>query len=291
MTTTSTRPRTPSARSLRRARVQRRHRQTRITASVILALAAVIAAAALARKATFDPEPGQPVSSRPAPAAAPPRATPASPEAAASKPAATQPAPVPITYPRQGPATYTVIGGQSAILGTSGQLLRFRVSIENGITGLDPAAVASFIETTYADPRGWTAGGQYRFQRVGDNQPHEYTIYLATPATRAKLCADGNDTYTSCRNANNVVLNIARWTEGVPHFKDPIEAYRQYALNHETGHRLGHGHETCPGDGRTAPVMQQQTLGMHGCTPGAWPYQDGKRYTGPPGQYNDPIPG
>jgi Protein of unknown function (DUF3152) len=68
-----------------------------------------------------------------------------------------------------------------------------------------------------------------------------------------------------------------------------LPTYRQYVVNHEVGHRLGH--MLCPGTRQPAPVMQQQTLGMHGCTVNPWPYPDRKHfYTGRSGAYDDAVP-
>ena len=72
---------------------------------------------------------------------------------------------------------------------------------------------------------------------------------------------------------------MARWVKGVPRYGASLTTYRRYVVNHEVGHRLGHGHERCPGRGRPAPVMQQQTLGLHGCTANASPYREGRAVT------------
>ncbi|MEV4756406.1 DUF3152 domain-containing protein [Micromonospora sp. NPDC049559] len=199
-------------------------------------------------------------------------------------------APPPVVYPAAGPRTWRTVGGRSPVLGTAGSLLRFRVSVENGITGVTPEQFAEAVVTTLGDPRSWTAGGRWRLQRVGPGESANFTVYLATPATRGQLCNDASDHYTSCRNDDRVVINVARWAHGVSNYGAPLAEYRQYVVNHEVGHRLGHGHELCPGKGRVAPVMQQQTLGMHGCTANAWPMRDGRLYAGRSGQYDDPIP-
>ncbi|GAA3599682.1 DUF3152 domain-containing protein [Kineosporia mesophila] len=199
-----------------------------------------------------------------------------------------------ITYPQKGPQAYRVASGRSRIAGTHGPLLRYRVALEKGITGITARKFARRVVATLSDGRSWVGTGQVRLQRVPKTVAADFTIYLVTPQTRDALCGDATrsdpDRYTSCRNGNRVVLNVARWVHGVPGYGAGLGRYRAYMINHETGHRLGHHHEKCPGAGRPAPVMQQQSLGLHGCTANAWPRVNGKPYRGPAGAYDDPIP-
>ena len=54
-----------------------------------------------------------------------------------------------------------------------------------------------------------------------------------------------------------------------------LAAYRTYQVNHEVGHYLGHGHVSCPGSDRAAPVMLQQSMDLGRCVPNSWPTLDG----------------
>ncbi|MEV4199868.1 DUF3152 domain-containing protein [Micromonospora globbae] len=208
---------------------------------------------------------------------------------------ASAPAPAPsrlvaVSYPADGSNRWQVAAAESPARRRTGELLRYRVAVERDIRGLPVPDFADEITRILTDPRGWTAGGRLTLRRVGPGQPADFTIYLATPGTRDELCQDVPDGYTSCRNGDRVVLNVARWVKGVPRYGANLATYREYMVNHEVGHRLGHGHERCPGRGRPAPVMQQQTLGLHGCRANPYPYLDGERHTGPSGAYDDPIP-
>ncbi len=222
---------------------------------------------------------------------APTRSPETSPTAAAKPPASAKSVATSavVSYPYAGSGQWRAAAGSQNAAGT-GRLWRYTVEVETDIHNIEVNDFAEAVTKTLNDPRGWTAGGQIRMMRVNSGEPHEFTVYLVTPATRDKLCADSPEGYTSCRNGSRVVLNIARWINGVPNYGADLAEYRQYMVNHEVGHRLGHDHELCPGVGQPAPIMQQQTLGLHGCRANPWPYIHNKRYSGTPGVYNDPIP-
>jgi hypothetical protein len=209
---------------------------------------------------------------------------------ASPSPSASAPEVIPASFPRSGPGTWRYAGDEGPVLGTAGKVQRFRVAMETNVP-VDLGAFVAKIDQTLGHPRSWIAGGTLRLQRVPGTAASDFTIYLATRSTSTKMCAAGGtdtDSYTSCRTVGKVILNLDRWYLSVPDYVNamvPLDVYRSYMINHETGHQLGHGHELCPGAGRPAPVMEQQTLGLHGCVANPWPYVDGRRYAGPPGHY------
>ena len=188
------------------------------------------------------------------------------------------PPPVAATYVEQGAGTLDVVDGTSAVSGT-GPLERFVVEVEDGI-GVDGEQFAEAVAATLGDDRSWGSGGQLSFQRVGVAEAaagdYDFRVSLVSPGSMERWCPGvGTGGYTSCRYGERAVINLARWEAAVPDYDGDIATYRLYVVNHEVGHALGHGHEQCPGPGRPAPVMQQQTLGLQGCTANAWPFPEG----------------
>ncbi len=197
---------------------------------------------------------------------------------------------LPGTPPAAGSGGFTYAGGRGRVLGTAGSLRLFRVAVERG-SGEDVDAFAAMVEATLGDDRSWTGGGTLRLQRVPDGARHDFTVYLATRTTAGRMCAAGGTNitvggkpYTSCRATGKVIINLDRWRLSSPRFTElrvPLAVYRQYVVNHEVGHEFGHRHQGCPGDGKPAPVMMQQTLKLLGCRPHAWPRRNGANWTGP----------
>lgn len=190
--------------------------------------------------------------------------------------------PAPSSYPSVGAGRFTAADGGTTVHGEDGPLRRYRVAVERG-TGQDIDAFAAKVDEVLTDPRSWIASGELRVQRVADAGAADFTIYLATPVTSERMCAEGGlstERYTSCRLPGQVIINLARWQEAVPDYGAPLDTYRTYVVNHEVGHEFGEQHEACPGPGEPAPVMQQQTYGLQGCVANAWPYVDGRRYAG-----------
>lgn len=138
-----------------------------------------------------------------------------------------------------------------------------------GTVRADVPAFRAAVAATYADPRGWTRG-YHRFRAVDAGAAADFTVVLSQARYLPSYSRVCSTTY-SCRVGRNVIINLDRWRRGSPYFPGTLAQYRAMVLNHETGHWLGQGHATCPGPGRAAPVMQQQSKGLTGCRVNPWP--------------------
>ncbi|EFL17449.1 DUF3152 domain-containing protein [Streptomyces sp. C] len=211
------------------------------------------------------------------------RATPSVPPAAAAQPATYEQQmaqQLPIDAKLTGPGAFDTVPGVAKAPG-KGKKVRYRVDVEQGL-GMDAQLFADAVQRTLNDPRSWAHGDAMTFERVPGGEA-EFVITLASPGTTGVWCAkSGLDTTidnVSCDSASTerVMINAFRWGQGSQTYgADQMLAYRQMLINHEVGHRLGHGHVSCQTPGALAPIMQQQTksLDIDGirCKPNPWVY-------------------
>ena len=171
----------------------------------------------------------------------------------------------------EGDDTYRPAGTPGLDVGEgTEQTVRYSVEIENGVDtaayGGDDA-VATLIDATLSDPRGWTADESFKFVHVAPDEEPDTRFRLTSFKTTGELCGEQLETETSCHTTitgeSVVVLNEARWVRGATPFEGDIGNYRQYLINHEFGHAIGYNaHRPCGGDGKLAPVMMQQTISL-----------------------------
>jgi hypothetical protein len=179
--------------------------------------------------------------------------------------------------PQNGTGKVTVVSLPHAAVATTGRTVKYTVEIEGGL-GVDPAEVGATIQSVLLDPKGWQQVDGVRFVNVTPAQAAkgahvDVRVTLASPGLTDKLCAPMRTlSQVSCWNGERSVLNVRRWALGDDSYGSDVARYRIYQVNHEVGHGLGH-HRLCPGKGKRAPVMVQQTLDLGGCKP--WPYPSG----------------
>ncbi|MER6448249.1 hypothetical protein DEJ51_19305 [Streptomyces venezuelae] len=291
----SGRSRRSSPRAQRRAERRKRLRRTILLGSAGLAVVTATAytllpqdddakAAAARTAAEPDPTAGESGdgSANPVPQGGQQSASPQpSSSPAASPPASPTPSPDTATPTRPGTFKASTTAGKAQ---GKGAARRWRVEVEEG-SGVDPESAARAVEAILGDPRGWTKDPKYGFQLVAAGQPVDFTIKIATPKTTDLLCDVVTPELigeTNCSTGHTVVVNLKRWQEGSPQFSGSPEEYRALIINHEVGHELGRGHESCPGPGKPAPAMMQQIKGLLGCKSNAWPYDsEGTYLSGP----------
>ena len=247
-------------------------RRRRVLAGGVALLVALSSGAGLIRQLNDRPDAQAQVSADSAPGSGEPTRPSGDGSAGAMLP--TGPAGGVVTH---GKGTFTAypLAGSPA---TSGRPVTIGLDIEDGIV-TDTSAVRRDISSALLDSRGWQAVDHVHFvmldpQERSRGKKPEIIVTLASPDTVNKLCAPlethGN---VSCAKSGRAVINLRRWMLGVPFYDGDLAGYREYVVNHEVGHTLGHDHQSCPRKGRPAPVMLQQTLGLQGCTPWPWPKQ------------------
>ncbi|GIE33551.1 hypothetical protein Ait01nite_065960 [Actinoplanes italicus] len=251
----------------------------------------------------FEPQAGPPGNA--AAAASPSSAPVPSPVAttALAAPATASPSPTPTSpfpaegvlrldgnFPVKGSGGFDFANERGPVAGSRGTIRRFKVAVEKG-SGEDVAAFAAQVRAILSDERSWIGGGNVRMQMVAAADRADFTVYLATRETAGRMCEMGGTSiringvpFTSCRAVGKAIINLDRWRGSARPYLEAgvgLAAYRQYVINHEVGHELGHRHEGCPKAGGPAPVMVQQTLTLRGCVPFSWPRHNGRDLSGP----------
>ncbi|MFI6629028.1 DUF3152 domain-containing protein [Nonomuraea fuscirosea] len=171
-----------------------------------------------------------------------------------------------VRVPHSASGRYAVVRGGAPARPGRGAVVRYLVEVERGLP-FDPAGFAAEVHRTLNDVRGWA-----RFERV-DSGPVRVRVALSSPRMTIRQCLPlrtGGE--LSCWNGRRSVINALRWAEGVPQYDGDLTAYRRYLISHEVGHGLGHHHRHCPGPGRLAPVMTQQSKTLGRCRPNPWPH-------------------
>jgi hypothetical protein len=183
-----------------------------------------------------------------------------------------------LSIPQKGDGTVSVIRVPGPASTAKGRVVRYTVELEGGL-GADAGQVARTVRGVLLDDRGWQRRDHVRFVNVSPAQAArgdrvDIRVTLASPALTDRLCLPLRTlSQVSCWNGTRSVLNLRRWMLGDDSYGKDVAGYRVYQVNHEVGHGLGHSHQSCPGTGRRAPIMVQQTLSLQGCAP--WPYPAG----------------
>lgn len=158
------------------------------------------------------------------------------------------------------------------IASTANSTVRTYCVAARGVSTDNLADLQGKLALTYADLRGWNAGGALAFKHVASGC--SYTVWLTAPALMTSFGAICDDFY-NCQVGTNVIVNNDRWLHATePWLKtgQDLETYKLLIINHETGHRIGfRDNNVCSGAGQPAPVMMQQSIDLKGCVFNVWP--------------------
>lgn len=173
------------------------------------------------------------------------------------------------TFTEQGAGTWRVLPGTTGQVGEGrARVFTYTVEVEDGVDSAPyggDQAFATLVEQTLANPKSWTNGGDVGFRRVdgGDGSVPDFRVSLTSMMTVRGHCGFSIELEVSCYSpaTGRVVVNEARWVRGAVAFQGDVGSYRQYVVNHEVGHAIGHWqHVPCLAPDGLADVMMQQTI-------------------------------
>jgi hypothetical protein len=152
------------------------------------------------------------------------------------------------------------------------KVVTYDVTSKGAVTA-NMAEFRAQANATLNDGRGWNRLG-ISFQEVDSGGM--FTLVMSE-ADQIPSFSSGCGTEYSCRAGRYVIINQDRWLGATSSWNSAggsLRDYRHMVVNHETGHWLGHDHELCGGPGQPAPVMQQQSIDLQGCSFNPWPTAD-----------------
>ncbi len=130
---------------------------------------------------------------------------------------------------------------------------------------------AAKILSVLNDSRGWSLDGKVSFSQGTSGCNMIAWLSAANDMSSfGAIC----DSLWSCTVKPNVIINHDRWVGASDAWNaqdGSLDDYRSMVINHESGHWFGFNHRFCGGAGQAAPVMQQQSISLQGCTFNPWP--------------------
>lgn len=158
---------------------------------------------------------------------------------------------------------FIVLLSGDALAHTFSYTIETRGDVESGVDNF-----AAVTDEALNDIRGWSLNYNVTYRRVQSGQ--DFRVILASPEEVDRASSVCSPQW-SCRVGDHILINDDRWQNTTPTWPLSRAEYRSYVINHEVGHWLGLGHPDCPGEGRDAPVMMQQSKGLNGCNARVWP--------------------
>jgi hypothetical protein len=106
-----------------------------------------------------------------------------------------------------------------------------------------------------------------RFSLIESPAKANIIVSLTDATTLGQIC--GKELV--CKKESKIVISAAAWQSAPGHFAN-LGDYRAWLVNYGFGLAQSQKPKTCPGKGKTAPVMQRQWSDLAGCRANAWVY-------------------